>query len=210
MNGGIQSEKESKLIAAILAGDIQLYRQLIRPYERSVYILSFSYMKNEKDAEDVAQETFLRAFQDLWAFRGNTKFCVWLITIALREVWNRLQPDVAVQAGVLDEAKAKEMPASPALLCDWRELGPDSIKREEIRKLLQQAIMMLPRTYQQIFLLHDVQRLSVKEVAQAMDIHTSQVNVILHRARMMLQRRLAPQLKAIDARTSAPRDEIYI
>jgi RNA polymerase sigma-70 factor (ECF subfamily) len=69
---------------------------------------------------------------------------------------------------------------------------------------------MLPRTYQQIFLLHDVQRLSVKEVAQAMDIHTSQVNVILHRARMMLQRRLAPQLKAIDARTSAPRDEIYI
>lgn len=208
MNCGIQSEKESKLIAAILAGDIQLYRQLIRPYERSVYIFSFSCMKNEKDAEDVAQETFLRAFRDLWAFRGNTKFCVWLITIALREVWNRLQPDVAVQAGVLDEAKAKEMPGSPALLCDWRELSPDSIKREEIRKSLQQAITMLPRTYQQIFLLHDVQRLSVKEVAQAMDIHTSQVNVILHRARMMLQRRLAPQLKAIDARTSAPRDEI--
>jgi RNA polymerase sigma-70 factor (ECF subfamily) len=75
-------------------------------------------MKNEKDAEDVAQETFLRAFRDLWAFRGNSKFCVWLITIALREVWNRLQPEVAVQAGVLDEAKAKEMPASPALLCD--------------------------------------------------------------------------------------------
>lgn len=90
MSSNVQIRKESELIAAIVAGDTQLYHWLIRPYERSVYMMSFFCMKNEKDAEAVAQETFIRAFRDLRTFRGDSKFSAWLISIALNEARNRL------------------------------------------------------------------------------------------------------------------------
>jgi RNA polymerase sigma-70 factor (ECF subfamily) len=79
------------MIAAILAGDIQLYHQLIRLYERSVYMMSLSCMKNETDAEDVAQETFIRAFRSLCTFRCESKFSTWLISIVLNEAKSRLR-----------------------------------------------------------------------------------------------------------------------
>jgi RNA polymerase sigma-70 factor (ECF subfamily) len=91
MNVNIQKKKESELIAAILAGDAQLYHQLIRPYERSVYIISLFQMKNAKDAEDVAQETFVKAYRDLWAFQADSGFNTWLISIGLNEARKRLR-----------------------------------------------------------------------------------------------------------------------
>jgi hypothetical protein len=73
MNSVVQGRKETELIAAIVAGDIHLYDQLIRPYERSVYSVSFSFMKNEEDAADVAQETFIKAFRNLsWHLQTTT------------------------------------------------------------------------------------------------------------------------------------------
>jgi RNA polymerase sigma-70 factor (ECF subfamily) len=66
----ISNRSELEMIAAVLAGEIQVYHELIRPYERSVYVMAFSYMKNREDAEDVAQEAFLRAFRKLASFRA--------------------------------------------------------------------------------------------------------------------------------------------
>lgn len=192
-----QSWKESELIAAILAGDIQLYHQLIRPYERRVYLMSYSCMKNEKDAEDVAQETFIRAFRNLWAFRGESKFGTWLISIALNEARNRLRQQATTRLVSLDEASSEEIPASPALLRDWRELPSEVVERVEIRKLLQQAVESLPNIYQQVFLLRDVEELNVNDTAQILDISTSLVKARLHGARMMLQGLLASKLQAI-------------
>lgn len=196
MNSSAQSGKESELIAAILAGDTQLYHQLIRPYERSVYMLSLSYMKNENDAEDVAQEAFIRAFCNLWAFRGDSKFSTWLISIALNEARSRLRRQAAIQTVSLDEAQDDEMPVSPVQLRDWRELPSEVIEHEEIRKLLQQTFRRLPYIYQRVFLLRDVEELNVHDTARILNISTSLVRVRLHRARMMLQRLLAPKLKA--------------
>jgi hypothetical protein len=87
--------KESELIVAILAGDAQLYHQLIRPYERFVYMISLSYMKNEKDAEEATQEIFIRAFRDLRYFRDDSGFDAWLINIALSESKHRSLQRVA-------------------------------------------------------------------------------------------------------------------
>lgn len=185
---------ESELIAAILAGDTELYHQLIRPHERRVYIMALSYMKNKEDAEDVAQETFVRAIQNLRAFRGDSKFGTWLISIALNEARNRLRRRAAVRIVPVDEARGEEMPVSPVILRDWRELPSEVVEREEIRKLLEQAVKMLPDIYQQVFLLRDVEELNVNDTARILDISTSLVKVRSHRARMMLQRMLAPQL----------------
>ena len=124
---------ESELIAAILAGDTQLYRQLIRPYERSVYFLSLSCMKNEEDAKDVAQEAFIRAFLNLRAFRGDSRFSSWLISIALNEARGRLRRQTTIRIVSLDELQAEEMPVNPTLLRDWREPPSDFVEREEVR-----------------------------------------------------------------------------
>jgi RNA polymerase sigma-70 factor, ECF subfamily len=197
MNLRVHREKESKLIAAILAGDTQLYHQLIRPYERSVYTMSLSYMKNEKDAEDVAQEAFLSAFRNLRAFRGDLKFSTWLIRIASNEARNGLRRKAAIRIASLDEPRSEEMPVSPALLRGWRELPSAVVECEETRKLIQHAIEMLPNICQQVFLLRDVEKLDVNDTAQILNLSTSQVKVRLHRARMILQGLLAPKLEAI-------------
>jgi RNA polymerase sigma factor, sigma-70 family len=199
MNSSAKSGEESEMISAILAGDIQLYHQLIRPYERSVYVMSLSCMKNETDAEDVAQKTFIRAFCNLCTFRGESKFSTWLISIALNEARNRLRRQATTRVGPFDEPSSEDLPVPPVLLRDWRALPSEAIEREEIRKLLHHAVESLPNIYQQVFLLRDVEGFNVNDTAQLLDINTSLVKVRLHRARMMLQRLLAPKLKTINS-----------
>jgi RNA polymerase sigma-70 factor (ECF subfamily) len=197
MNVNVQREKESELIAAIVAGDAQLYHQLIRAHERSVYTISLCCMKNEKDAEDVAQETFVRAFRDLWEFRGNAGFSAWLISIALNEAKKRLRRQATARIASLSEPQSEEMPVAPALMRGWRELPSEVIEREEIRELLRKAVEMLPDLHQQVLLLRDVEEFSATDTAQILNTNVSSVKVRLHQARMALQRFLAPKLSAI-------------
>jgi RNA polymerase sigma-70 factor (ECF subfamily) len=82
---------ENQMIASILGGDTEKYHDLIRPYEHSVYRMALSFMKNESDAEDVAQEAFISAFRNLAAFRGQAKFSTWLISITLNQARGRLR-----------------------------------------------------------------------------------------------------------------------
>lgn len=201
MNFRVHRGKESELIAAILGGDTQLYHQLIRPYECSVYMVSLSYMKNEKDAEEVAQETFIRAFRDLWTFPCDLKFSMWLIGIAISEARNRLRRQIAIRIASPDKPRSKKMPGSPALLRHWCELSSEMVEREEIRELLQQAVETLPNIYQRVFLLHEVEELNVNDTARLLGISTPLVKIALHRARIRLQRLLAPKLKAINSTT---------
>ncbi|MGA8938046.1 MAG: sigma-70 family RNA polymerase sigma factor [Acidobacteriaceae bacterium] len=189
---------EVELIAAILAGDTQLYHQLIRPYEHAVYRMALSYMKNEADAEDVAQEALVKAFRNLSMFRAEAKFSTWLISITLNEARNRLRRLSVVRMQSLDDSTEDNGTASPALLRDWREIPSEVVEREEVRNLLQKAIETLPDIYREVFLLRDVEELDVNETAQALKISVSNVKVRLHRARMMLQKQLVPQLKAIN------------
>jgi len=199
MNCTVQNQEELRLITAIVAGDTQLFHELIRPYERRVYSLTFCFMKNREDAADVAQEAFIKAYRNLWTFRGDSKFSTWLITIALNEARNRLRRQATVQIVSLDGPAREEWTMSPAVLSDWRELASDIVERKEIRQILQRAVARLPKIYQQVFLLRDVEELNVNETAQILNITTSLVKVRTHRARIMLQRFLTPKLKAINS-----------
>lgn len=186
---------EEEMIAAILAGDTQLYHDLIRPYERSVYQMALSYMKNESDAEDVAQEAFVRTFRSLSSFRAEAKFSTWLISITVNEARNRLRKRSALHIESLDTSGEDGEAISPAFLRDWREIPSEVLEREEIRKLLIEAIETLPDKYREVFLLRDVEELNVQDTALALNLSIPSVKVRLHRARMMLQKCLAPQLK---------------
>jgi len=192
------SRDEAQMIASILAGNSQAFHELIRPYERSVYVMALSMLKNEADAEDAAQEAFLKAYRNLAGFRAEAKFSTWLISIVLNEARSRLRRKSAVKMESLDEPQDEQGHVSPALLRDWREIPSEAVERGEVRVLLQQAISNLPPIYREIFLLRDVEELSIDESATALGISVSAVKVRLHRARLMLQKTLAPQLKQVN------------
>ena len=186
---------EAQMIASILDGDTELYHDLIRPYEHSVYSMALSFMKNESDAEDVAQETFLKAFRNLGQFRGQAKFSTWLISITLNEARGRLRRQSVVRMEILDETLEEAGRVQSALLREWREVPSEALERKEVREILQEAIRNLSPIYREVLLLRDVEELSVEETAAALTISTATVKVRLHRARMMMQKQLAPQLK---------------
>jgi len=116
----------------------------------------------------------------------------------LNEARSRLRRKSAVKMESLDEPQDEQGHVSPALLRDWREIPSEAVERGEVRVLLQQAISNLPPIYREIFLLRDVEELSIDESATALGISVSAVKVRLHRARLMLQKTLAPQLKQVN------------
>jgi len=191
------SRDESQIIASILAGNTQSFHDLIRPHERSVYIMALSLLHNEDDAEEVVQEAFLKAFRNLARFRGESKFSTWLISITLNEARSRLRGRKTMKMESLDEPQDGHAQVSPALLRDWKEIPSQVLERQEVRQLLQQAITDLPLIYREVFLLRDVEELSVIESAEALGITVASVKVRLHRARIMLQKKLVPLLRHV-------------
>ncbi len=191
---------EPKLIARILAGEKELFHELIRPYERMVYLTAFSIVKNATDAEDCAQDAVVNAYRHLSKFRAEAKFSTWLTTIAVNEGRQKLRRAKRAKEDSLDEpVDAEEQEIAPAPLTDWREIPLEALERKELREELREAVAKLPDIYRQIFTLRDIEELNVAETAAALDINENMVKVRLHRARMMLQKSLAPLLK-----TTAP------
>jgi RNA polymerase sigma-70 factor (ECF subfamily) len=189
---------EKQLIASILGGETQQFHELIRPYERSVFVMALSLLQNEADAEDVAQEAFLKAFRNLASFRGEAKFGTWLISIALNEARSRIRRNKTVRVDSLDQDPDGPGQISPALLRDWREIPSQVLERGEMRVMLQEAVAALPENYREVLLLRDVEELSTLEAATVLQISTASIKVRLHRARMMLQKDLAPKLKQLN------------
>ncbi len=191
---------EAGLIARIVAGEKELFHELIQPYERMVYLTLLSIVKNETEAEDGAQETVISAYRHLASFRGDAKFSTWLTTIAINEGRKRLRKaKTAAEESIEEEVEAHVGDYSPAPLTDWREIPLEALERKELREALRVAVAELPDIYRQVFTLRDLEELNVEETAQALGINPGAVKVRLHRARMMLQKRLVPFLK-----TTAP------
>jgi RNA polymerase sigma-70 factor (ECF subfamily) len=191
---------EAGLIARILAGEKELFHELIRPYERMVYMTVFAIVRNETDAEDGAQDAMVNAYRHLGKFRGESKFSTWLATIAMNEGRQKLRKLKRAKEDSLDEpVQGEEQEITPAPLTDWREIPLEALERKELREALRDAVAELPGIYRQIFTFRDLDGMNVAETAAALGINENMVKVRLHRARMMLQKRLVPFLK-----TTAP------
>ena len=193
MNG---NPDERQLIARILAGEKDLFHDLVRPCERMVYLTVLGMMKDEAEAEDVTQEAMLKAYRALASFHAESKFSTWLVAIALNEGRRRLR--VAGRAPVEslgEQGTEPEGDFTPALLTDWREIPLEALERKEVREALVAAVGQLPAIYRQVFTLRDIEELDVRETAEVLEISANVVKVRLHRARMLLQKRLAPLLK---------------
>ena len=193
MNG---NPDERQLIARILAGEKDLFHDLVRPCERMVYLTVLGMLKDEAEAEDVTQEAMLKAYRALASFHAESKFSTWLVAIALNEGRRRLR--IAGRAPVEslgEQGTEPEGDFTPALLTDWREIPLEALERKEVREALVAAVGQLPAIYRQVFTLRDIEELDVRETAEVLEISANVVKVRLHRARMLLQKRLAPLLK---------------
>jgi len=197
-----KSTEETELIARIVAGEKELFHELIRPYERMVYLTVFSIVKNEADAEDGVQEAVISAYRHLGSFRAEAKFSTWLTTIAINEGRKRLRKAKDAAEDSIDEpTEGQEGDYTPAPLTDWREIPLEALERKELREALRRAVAGLPDIYRQVFTLRDLEELNIEETAEALGLNPGVVKVRLHRARILLQKQLVPFLKtAVPAR----------
>jgi len=194
-------EFETECIRRILAGEKRLFHDLIRPCERAIYLLLFSILKNEAEAEDAAQETVIKVYLNLQHFRGDSQFRTWALSIARNEGLGRLRKmntrrEESLDAGTDDQSGDY----TPAILTSWREIPADALEQKELGAILRKAIEGLPEIYRNIVLLRDIEEMDIRETAASLGISEGAVKVRLHRARAMLQRELAPQLKAFAPR----------
>jgi len=194
----VATADERELIRRVLAGETDLFHELIRPYERLVYVTIFAILKNETEAEDGAQETMINAFRYLKNFRGEAKFSTWLVTIAMNEARKRLRKGKAAAEDSLDATLEDNEGGdyTPAVLTDWREIPLEALEKKELREKLREAVATLPEKYREVFVLRDIEELNQEETAAALGINVTLVKVRLHRARMMLQKVLVPYLKS--------------
>jgi len=189
-------EFEADCIRRILAGEKHLFHDLIRPCERSIYFLLLSLLKNETDVEDVAQETVIKVYQNLEKFRGDSQFRTWVLSIARNEGLGRLRRITTRREDSLDaETDEQTGDYTPAILTSWREIPSEALEQKELGAILRKAVDGLPEIYRNVVLLRDIEEMDIRQTAAALSISEAAVKVRLHRARAMLQRNLAPQLK---------------
>jgi RNA polymerase sigma-70 factor (ECF subfamily) len=187
---------EAETIARILTGEKELFHDLIRPYERMVYLTVFSVLKNETEAEDAAQIAIINAYRHLGSFRLDAKFSTWLVTIAMNEARQKLRRDKRAALESIEETVEESTgDYTPAFLTDWREIPLEALERKELREALQKAVAELPDLYRQVFSLRDLQEFSIQETAEALNMKPGLVKVRLRRARIMLQKKLVPFLQ---------------
>jgi RNA polymerase sigma-70 factor (ECF subfamily) len=185
---------EARLIGRIRDGENELFYELIRPYERRVYAAAFAILRNEADADDVAQEAVLKALKHIRQFRGEAKFSTWLLQITVNEARMRRRKDHSNLMEPIVDRQEEDGSYTPRDFADWREIPSESLERKEVRQMLAEALTQLGQIYREVFVLRDMQHLSIEDTANALGISTASVKTRLLRARLMLRDLLAPGL----------------
>jgi RNA polymerase sigma-70 factor (ECF subfamily) len=190
-------EYEAALIGRIQSGERELFYELIRPYERRVFVIVFSILRNEQDAEDAAQDAFLKAFKYLAQFRSESRFSTWLIQVAINEARLRQRKGhFEIMRPIVDQEN-EDGTFTPRDFTDWREIPSEALERKEIRERLVAALGSLAQKYREVFVLRDVEHMSIEDTALALGISAGAVKTRLLRARLMLRDLLSPGLEEI-------------
>src|SRR5216684_1947994 len=191
--GNPLERSEAELIARVKRGDVEAFYEMVRPYERAVFLAALSLVKNDADAEEVAQEAILKAFKNLSRFRQEAKFSTWVIQITINEAKMKLRKDRRHLYESLDEGQQNnEGDYVPKDFTDWREIPSEALEQSELREALAKALDSLPQKYCTVLILRDVQHLSINETAQALGLSEANVKTRLCRARLQMRDALAP------------------
>jgi RNA polymerase sigma-70 factor (ECF subfamily) len=186
---------ESALVARAKAGDVEAFSELVRHYERRVFRMAKQITQNDDDAEDVLQETFLKAYTHLDAFQGNSKFYTWLVRIAVNEALMKLRKRRSDRTVPLDEPIDTGEDEMVREIAVWDEDPEQTYSREELGEILNQAIESLKPAYRTVFILRDIEEMSIEETAEVLGLSISAVKSRLLRARLQLREKLTRQFK---------------
>jgi RNA polymerase sigma factor (sigma-70 family) len=186
---------ETALVRSAKKGDLEAYDQLVRLYRERIYATIYHMTANHEDANDLAQESFIKAYQALKSFKGGSSFYTWLYRIAVNKTINFLkQRKNRVQMSLNDlDINAEHDPDLVALISDKTPRRETDLK--ELQEKLNEALLRLSEPHRLVVILHDVQGLSHDEIAKVMDCNIGTVRSRLFYARQQLQGWLSNYLK---------------
>jgi RNA polymerase sigma-70 factor (ECF subfamily) len=190
--------EETLLVEAARAGDIAAFESLVRRYDRNVFRIAQHITQNREDAEDVVQDAFLKAYQNLGQFQGQSKFYTWLVRIAVNEALMRLRRRRPERMVSIDEDVKTDEDSMPREIADWSPNPEQLYTQSELKEILGKTIQGLPPGFRTVFVLRDVEGLSTEETASALDLSVPAVKSRLLRARLQLRERLNKYFKRRD------------
>ena len=186
---------EATLVAQAREGDTRAFGELVRRYEGKIFRLAQHVTQNREDAEDVLQETFLKAYEHLDQFQGNSKFYTWVVRIAVNQALMKLRRRKTDKSVSLDEQIDTGEDTIVREIAAWDEDPEQRFSREELGGILDSAIQSLEPPYRSVFVLRDIEELSTEETAEALDLSVPAVKSRLLRARLQLREKLTRYFK---------------
>ena len=187
---------ELALVQAAKSGDLEAFSQLVKRYDRNIFRIAQHITHNEEDAQDVVQDAFLKAYQNLEQFQGNSKFSTWLVRIAVNEALMKLRRRRSDRTVSLDEDVETEEGTMPREVADWSPNPEQLYGQSEWSEILKKTIQGLPPGFRTVFVLRDVEGLSTEETAEMLGLSIPAVKSRLLRARLQLRDRLAKYFKS--------------
>jgi RNA polymerase sigma-70 factor, ECF subfamily len=186
---------ETTLVAQARAADDRAFAELVRRYEAKIFRLAQHITQNREDAEDVLQETFLKAYEHLDQFQGQSKFYTWIVRIAVNQALMKLRRRKTDKSVSLDEGIDTGEDTVTREIAAWEEDPEQRFSREELGEILEEAIQGLTPPYRSVFVLRDIDELSTEETAEALGLSIPAVKSRLLRARMQLREKLTRTFK---------------
>jgi RNA polymerase sigma-70 factor (ECF subfamily) len=189
-----QETPDAELVRRAKAGELAAFEALATRHERRIYTVARRIVGNESDAEDVTQQAFLSALENLDGFREEAGFATWLQRIATHAALKVIRKRKGLPTVSLDEAtepqEGYDTVPHPEYIADWRESPEQLVDRNETARLIDEALAELDEKHRLVFVLRDVEGLSVRETADALGLSEANVKVRLLRARLQLRERL--------------------
>jgi RNA polymerase sigma-70 factor (ECF subfamily) len=189
MSEGVRTETFS--LEALRAGDKAEFARMVEAYSGTIYRLALKMLNNQQDAEDILQETFIKAFRSLKSFDGRSSLSTWLYRIAANEALMLLRKKRPDSVSIDEPLVTEEGEQEPRQIVDWCCLPEDELMSAESRIHLDKAIDALPETLKVVFLLRDIEGLSTQEVAEILNLSETAVKTRLSRARLHLREELS-------------------
>jgi RNA polymerase sigma-70 factor (ECF subfamily) len=181
---------DAALVLRTQQGDVAAFNDLVTKYERKIFRLARNITNNQEDAEDVLQETFLKAFSNIGGFQGNSKFYTWLVRIAVNESLMKLRKRKSDKTVSMDEGIDTGEEVMVREVAVWDDDPEQRYSQEEIRTILQDAVAGLRPAFRTVFVLRDMEELSTEETAKLLDLSIPAVKSRLLRARLQLREKL--------------------
>ncbi|MFC5865044.1 sigma-70 family RNA polymerase sigma factor [Acidicapsa dinghuensis] len=189
--GENEQHPDVALVNSARAGDVQAFETLVNKYDRQIFRIAQHITQNREDAQDIVQDAFLKAYEKLDQFQGNSKFYTWLVRIAVNESLMRLRKRRTGKMVSIDDDIETEEGSVPRDLADWSPNPEQNYSQAELAEILRKTIQGLPQGFRIVFVLRDVDGLSTEETAETLGLSVPAVKSRLLRARLQLRERLS-------------------